>query len=189
MAVLSATELLSAGSLANRIPKGEAMSMPIRQMNTSRARTTEPPAAAAAIRPLAAARMARRAFPALAAAFFAALPACFAACRNRAVCCATWAALALWAARVTPRPIWAAALPAWSAVFTTRLEEPATGFARCTTLPRPASFMAGVLRFPFGSGPASWAGSAFGRAGDTVLSCLPPFPSTDLPEGRRSLTG
>ena len=133
--------------------------------------------------------MARRAFPALAAAFFAALPACFAACRNRAVCCATWAALALWAARVAPRPVWAAALPAWSAVFTTRLEEPATGFAWRTALPRPASFMAGVLRFPFGRGPASWAGSTFGRMGDTVPSRLPPFPCAVLPEDRRSPTG
>ena len=189
MAVLSATELLSAGSLANRIPKGEAMSMPIRQMNTSRARTTEPPAAAAAIRPLAAARMARRAFPALAAAFFAALPACFAAWRDITVCCAARAALALWAARAAPRPAWAAVLPAWSAVFTACLGAPAAGFARRTARFRPASFMAGVLRFPFGSGPVSWAGSAFGRMGDTVPSCLPPFPSAVLPEGRESPTG
>ena len=55
MAVLSATEVLSAGSLANRIPKGEAINRPTTQIRTNRARTTDPPAAAAAIRLLAAA--------------------------------------------------------------------------------------------------------------------------------------
>ena len=43
--------------------------------------------------------------------------------------------------------------------------------------------------FPFGRGPASWAGSTFGRMGDTVPSRLPPFPCAVLPEDRRSPTG
>ena len=113
MAVLRATAVPSTGSLVNRMPKGEAISRPTRQITMSRDRTTAPPAAAAAIRLRAAARIARRAFPAFAAAFLAALPTAFALRRYCAACCAARMDLALRAARAAARPVWAPARAVW----------------------------------------------------------------------------